>query len=284
MIEDVRRFWDRQPCNINHGRLADLKTNPYLYSAQVTAKKYRVEPHIPEFAQFSRWAGWDVLDLGCGIGTDTLSFAREGARVTGVDISRESLCIARKRVTAEGMGASVNLVQQDIENLDVSRWNLITPLVHRYGQCYFDLIYSFGAIHHTPNPRLAIESARKHVKDTGEFRFMVYNRHSWKALWILMHYGHGQFWKMDELIPRYSEAHFGCPITWTFTPKEIYSLLEGQFRVHRMYVDHIFPYRVSDYVRGLYTKEWYWRLMPPRLFRWLESRIGWHLMVVARPV
>ena len=60
-------------------------------------RKYFVEPHIPAFAQFERWKGKKVLEVGCGIGTDAINFARAGARVTAVDLSDESLKLAKQR-------------------------------------------------------------------------------------------------------------------------------------------------------------------------------------------
>ena len=105
-IEDVRTYWNNRPCNIMHS-LVDIDEDPLLYSQQVTARKFFVEPHIPGFAEFERWKGKHVLELGCGIGTDTIEFARAGAQVDAVDISGRSLAIARQRAVAEGLVPSI---------------------------------------------------------------------------------------------------------------------------------------------------------------------------------
>ena len=96
-----------------------------------------------------------------------------------------------------------------------------------------------------------------------------------------MKYGHGAVWRAGDLIRRYSEALEGCPVTYVHSFAEIREIL-GDFEIIAIRKEHIFPYVVDRYVRYEYEWLWYFRRMPAWLFRWLEHRMGWHTLVVAK--
>src|SRR5215470_15423837 len=93
-VEDVRRYWNARPCNIRH---SPKPVGSREYFDEVEARKYFVEPHIPGFADFERWRDKRVLEIGCGIGTDTINFARHGASVAVAELSDESIRVAEQR-------------------------------------------------------------------------------------------------------------------------------------------------------------------------------------------
>jgi ubiquinone/menaquinone biosynthesis C-methylase UbiE len=200
-----------------------------------------------------------------------VNFARHGAFVTAVDLSEKSLEIARRRLEVYGLSDRVQFYCGSAEEL--------TALVPAEP---YDLVYSFGVIHHTPHPERVLEQARHYLGPGGTIKVMVYHRHSWKVFWILLTYGKCRFWRSAELVARNSEAETGCPITYTYTRRDARFLFEdGGFRVKEILVDHIFPYRVPDYVKYRYAQEWYFRWMPPALFRAMERQFGWHLCLTA---
>lgn len=263
-ITRVKDYWDNRPCNIRHSP-RPVGTRDYF--DEVEARKYLVERHIPGFAQFEAWQGKKVLEIGCGIGTDTINFARHGANVTAVDLSEKSLEIARRRSEIYGVQDSVQFFRGNAE--DLSSFVPVAP---------YDLIYSFGVIHHTPNPERVLEQLRRYARPGTTVKIMVYHRRSWKVMWIVLLQGRGKFWKLPELVAKNSEAQTGCPVTYTYTRRQGRELLErGGFYVRDVRVDHIFPYRIADYVEYRYVKEFYFRWMPPALFHALEKNFGWHL-------
>lgn len=268
-IEKVQDYWNARPCNIRHST-AEIGTKEYF--DQVEWRKYFVEPHIPAFAEFDRWRGKKVLEIGCGIGTDTMNFARGGAEVTAVDLSSESLKLAKKRAEVFGLSDRINFYEVNAERLSD-----YIPAEK------YDLIYSFGVVHHSPHPEKIIAEVRNNfVHADSTLKLMVYYRYAWKVFWILLKEGKGTFWKLDQHIARSSEAQTGCPVTYSYTKKTIHDLLGNGFRAEDVFVDHIFPYRIPDYVKYEYVKEWYFRYLPEKVFRALERKFGWHLCVTAK--
>jgi len=269
-IQKVKDYWNARPCNIRHST-AEIETEEYFN--QVEARKYFVEPHIPMFAEFEKWRGRKVLEIGCGIGTDTMNFARSGADVTAVDISLESVRIAKKRAEVFGLSDRIEFYEANAENLS----DFIPARK-------YDLVYSFGVIHHSPNPEKIVEQVRANfVHPDSRLKLMVYYRNSWKVLWMLLQ-EKGRFWKLDDIIAKHSEAQTGCPITYSYTKNSVKSLIGSGFEVENIFVDHIFPYEIPKYVKYEYEKEWYFRHLPPSVFRALEKRLGWHLCLTAKVV
>jgi len=265
MLNKVKQYWNNRPCNIKHSA---KEVGSKDYFEEVTERKYYVESHIPNFAQFWEWRGKKVLEIGCGIGTDTQQFAENGARIVPVDLSEKSLEIARKR--AEFYNLIVNFHHANAEQL--SDYIPIDT---------FDLIYSFGVIHHSPHPEMIIEQIKKYMNKDSTLKIMIYNKISWKVLWILLKYGKGKFWKLNELIAKYSEAQTGCPVTYAYTKRSARKLLKG-FEILEMRTEHIFPYSIPEYKNYQYKKVWYFRYLPHCIFRFMERHLGWHLLITAR--
>lgn len=254
-IETVADYWNRRPCNIRHSQ-SEIGSRKYF--DEVEERKYFVEPHIPGFAQFERWRDAQVLEVGCGIGTDAVNFARAGAFYTGVELSQASLDLARRRFGLFGLTG--DFLQVNAEELA----SYLLP-------ASFDLVYSFGVIHHTPRPDAVVRQVRRLIKPKGEFRLMLYAKDSWKDAMIEAGY--------DQ-----PEAQFGCPIAMTYTRPQVHQLLEpAGFQIVSIKQDHIFPYVVEKYVRYEYELQPWFATMPRDMFRALEKRMGWHMLIVAKP-
>ena len=268
LLGKVQDYWNRRPCNIRH---SNKPVGTKEYFDEVEARKYFVEPHIPGFAQFDRWKGKKVLEIGSGIGTDAVNFARAGADYTGVELSSESMELTKQRFGVYGLPGKFFV--GNTEQMS----DFVTPVEKQ------DLVYSFGVIHHSPYPGKILDEVKKYIDKDSEVRIMVYSKWSWKVFWIVMTYGKFQFWKMGELTARYSEAQEGSPVTFSYSFNDLHKFFgEHGFKITEMYKDHIFPYVIEKYVKYEYQYVWYFRWIPQPIFRWLEKRLGWHTMVVAK--
>lgn len=265
-INDVEQYWNNRPCNIRH---SNKPVGTREYFDEVAQRKYFVEHHIPEFAQFDLWKNKNVLEIGCGIGTDSINFARHSANLIATDLSEESLSICQKRFDVYGLTAELHQCNAE-------------KLVHSVRPRPFDLVYSFGVIHHTPNPEEVFKQIKFYMDKTSELRFMVYNKASIKVLQMLNESGN-KFNSLDEMIAMYSEAQSGCPVTYSYTENEMRVLLNDLgYNVLSVETDHIFKYDVSHYVKYEYVIAEPWNHMDANSFRKLEKSFGWHLLVKAK--
>jgi 2-polyprenyl-3-methyl-5-hydroxy-6-metoxy-1,4-benzoquinol methylase len=269
-IENVEKYWSDRPCNIYHSNKTFLSKE---YFDEVEQKKYFVEPHIPNFAQFEQWKGKKVLEIGCGIGTDSINFARAGADLTIVELSHKSLEICKERFKVFGLKAT--FYEGNCEEL----LSILPELEWKT----FDLVYSFGVIHHTPHPERVFDAISKIVKPNGgELRIMLYSRYSFKLFWIMdQYYKKWDLSNIDKMIAEYSEAQTGCPVTYTYTFDDIKNLLHENFTIDNIEKDHIFSWDIEPYKRNEYIKDNFWKDVSESEFHKMEKELGWHTLVKA---
>jgi SAM-dependent methyltransferase len=251
-IKDVKDFWNNRPCNIKHSQ-KELGTKEYF--DEVAKKKFTVEPHILTFSSFPSWQGKKVLEIGCGLGTVAINFAAFGADYTGVELSEESLKLAKQRFDVYDQTGT--FFSGNAEEL-----SSFVP------EEKYDLIYSFGVIHHSPHPEKIISEIKKYMHKDSILKIMLYAKDSWKNYMIES--------GLDQ-----PEAQYGCPIANTYTKDEVVELLDG-YEVISIDQDHIFPYQIEPYKRGEYVKQPWFAEMPPEMFKTLEKNMGWHLLITAR--
>ncbi len=157
----VRDFWQVNPCGTKFAG-AEIGTREFF--DEVERHRYQTEWHIPRVVGFDRWRGQKVLEVGCGLGTDAVNFARAGAIYTGVDLTEGSIALVRKRFEMEGLAAELRVA--DAEALP-------------FADESFDMVYSHGVLHHTPDTRRAIDEVHRVLKPGGTAMVMLYHKSSY---------------------------------------------------------------------------------------------------------
>jgi len=159
--ERVRAFWQANPCGI---KFADAEPGTRRFYELVEAHRYASEWHIPIAADFRAARGLKVLEIGCGLGTDGAQFAEAGADYTGVDLTDAAVDLARKRFELFDLTGSFQTA--DAENLE-------------FADESFDLVYSHGVLHHTPDTAKAIREVYRVLRPGGRAIVMLYHRDSY---------------------------------------------------------------------------------------------------------
>ena len=159
--ERVRAFWQANPCGV---KFADAAPGTRRFYELVEAHRYTKEWHIPIAADFGNARGLKVLEIGCGLGTDGAQFAEAGADYTGVDLTEASVALARKRFALFNLSGTFKVA--DAENLN-------------FESEIFDLVYSHGVLHHTPDTRQAIAEVHRVLRPGGRAQVMLYHRDSY---------------------------------------------------------------------------------------------------------
>lgn len=157
----VRAFWQANPCGT---KFADAEPGSRRFFELVEQHRYEKEWHIPEAAGFSNARDLRVLEIGCGLGTDGAQFAQAGADYTGVDLTDAAIELARKRFELFDLAGTFRTA--DAEQLD-------------FEAATFDLVYSHGVLHHTPDPARAVHEIHRVLRPGGRAVVMLYHRDSY---------------------------------------------------------------------------------------------------------
>jgi ubiquinone/menaquinone biosynthesis C-methylase UbiE len=159
----VRGYWEKEPCGTGADLTRGFPEGSLEWYQQIEEHRYRVEPFIHAIAQFTRHRGKRLLEIGVGAGTDHLQWARAGLDCYGVDLTDAAIETTRKHLAHYGLGSK--LQRTDAERLP-------------FEDGFFDLVYSWGVIHHSESPGRIIGEVRRVLKPGGRFIGMMYGRRS----------------------------------------------------------------------------------------------------------
>lgn len=261
--ERAREQWSHDPAGAVYGRAHEFGTREFF--DEVERHRYNdYAPWMPEVMGFDQFAGARLLEVGCGMGTDLLQFARGGALVTGIDLTPRSIAISRKHLALyEKWG---DFAISDGETLP-------------FADESFDVVYSNGVLHHTPDTAGAVREVHRVLRPGGLARVMLYHRGS-LGYWgeIILRHGilRGELLRgrsPADIMSRFVEFNEGGgnPLVKVYSRRQARQLF-SMFSKVKIQVEQLT--RPEFYFLG--------RMIPGGVFRQLQRSIGWNVIISAR--
>lgn len=209
---EVKSYWETETCGSRYGDRQSEDRQKFF--RDIDNVRYQLEPMLFDFACFEQSRGKRVLEVGLGTGSDFVRWARAGAIAYCRDLTQASVDLVRERLKLAGLQADVAL--GDAEQLS------------EFPDNFFDLYYSWGVLHHTPNIENALAEAYRVLKPGGELKLMLYHYPCVTAflVWALQ----GPF-RLRFVNPRSSFANsVESPGTKAFTQREARTLILKLFQ------------------------------------------------------
>jgi ubiquinone/menaquinone biosynthesis C-methylase UbiE len=250
MIEKIQDYWNHR---IHDLEMTDQPVGTKAFFDDLDDYRFDKLHYLPQLVDFASFKDRRLLEVGCGIGTDLVRFAKGGARVTGVDLAQSAIDLARRNFELNGVAA---------EELRVANGEALP-----YPDASFDVVYGHGVIQYTADPEQLIRECHRVLRPGGTAIFMVYNRVSWL--------------NAMSKVTKVALEHEDAPVLKKFSIAEFRHLLRPFSDVR--IVPERFPVksRLHKGWKGLAFNTFFvgtFNALPRSLVR----PLGWHLMAFCR--
>jgi len=248
LISKIAAYWDE---HIHDLAITTHAVGTPGFFQQLDEYRYDKLSYLPRLVDFSSYKGKSLLEVGCGAGIDLVRFAQAGAKITGIDLSKTAIHLARKNLDQNMLSADLRVMNGECM---------------QFPDDSFDVVYAHGVLQYTADAGKMIAEIHRVLKPGGEAIIMVYNRNSWLNL-------------MRKLT-KVSLEHEDAPVLKKFSigelkqllrPFKSYQIIPERFpvktKLHSGWKAHLF----NDVFVGTFN------LMPKVLVR----PFGWHLMAFA---
>ena len=284
-IAEVKRYWNATPCQSELSQAQERRQ----YFQEISQKRFQGrEWHVPIVAKFDSFRGKDVLEIGCGVGTDGIEFARNGANYIGVDLTQNSVELTRERFEVFGVPGRFEVANAE-EGLPLPGASV-------------DHVYSFGVIHHSPAPEKIVSEIYRVLRRGGTFTVMLYNRTSINYYVEIMFLRRVFKWCLvPKFMPRLISALTGfdrwkleghremlrkrkniskeewismntdgpfCPLARVYNQQEAASLFDAFENVRQ----EVWEFNVDHW-------SFIGKAIPDALAKWIGRHWGWHRMI-----
>ncbi len=158
-IDQVRDYWEAHPLysyEVN-GSTGTLD----FFDAVDRIRRQDVDRFSMRYWEFDQFKGRRILDVGCGPGWLAAQYARAGAEVAAVDLTKRAVQLTRKQFDMHHLSG-------DIRVANAERLPFATET--------FDLVVASGVLHHTPHTEGAVGEVRRVLKPGGKAKITLYRR------------------------------------------------------------------------------------------------------------
>lgn len=262
--KEVHAFWNEASC----GEALYLREKSREGFAEQSRQRYELEPYILDFARFEESKGMKVLEIGVGLGADHQRFSEAGAELYGIDLTERAVTHTRNRLACLGLESRLEV--GDAENLSFIDES-------------FDLVYSWGVLHHSPDTSKAISEVWRVLRPGGTCRIMVYHKWSMVGLLLWLRYALLTLRPFTSLTEIYAR-HLESPGTKAYSVSEAQALFMAfsDVRVHTVLthgdlLESGAGQRHQGAVLSIGRRIW-----PRKLIRTLFPKAGLFMLIEAR--
>ncbi len=265
----VRDHWERETCGTRYGEAADKLS----WFRDIARTRQALEPYIASFARFEEAAGKRILEIGVGAGSDFIEWCRHAEHATGIDLTEAAIALTTERLALEGVPDSrFTLKLADAEALP-------------FADASFDIVYSWGVLHHTPDTEQAYREVLRVLKPGGVARTMIYHIPSSTGLMLYLMHGLAKGRPLLGLRKAIFE-HLESPGTKAYTTSEGFDLAQAagfeNIRVEsKLGPGDLLDIKPSARYQGAVARI-IWKMYPRALVRLLGDRFGLYLLIEGR--
>jgi ubiquinone/menaquinone biosynthesis C-methylase UbiE len=284
----VQRFWQNSPCD---SWFTNEKPGTFAFYRSLDEHRYKVHPRLQSAVGFEKTKGLRVLEIGCGCGSEAERFARAGAHYTAIDLTNAAVSITRTRFQLEGLQG--RFTQGDAENLP-------------FADSSFDLVYSHGVLHHTPDTPQTIREVHRVLAPGGRAVIMLYYRNSFnyhvnvrivrrlRAQLLKTERGiqlARKIWhEPEEELRRHADLIRQDPDGYLDMQNMLNRNTDGPDNPLSQVFSRVAASNLFSQFENVRTEVMFWnpnwlpgigRLIPQTIENWLASHWGWHLWIFA---
>lgn len=253
-IHDVKDFWNNNPlcaANIPY----PLGSHDFFIHFDQMREKIESLEYTYKLHEYTKFKQKKVLDVGCGNGYVLSKYAKEGASVTGIDITETAIDLCKKRFEFMNLSGDFRVANAELLPFEDNT---------------FDCICSMGVLHHTPNPLKAIEEIYRVLKPNGRLIVMFYHKNSFYYRWKLKLLSLITKKSLSQLVNEFDGPE--NPKGDVFSKKELKSMF-SKFRHQETFTGFL----TSDMVLPKFGKY----ILPNFLLKYFEKKFGWNLYLKA---